>query len=41
MERQEDSGIEGEFGTDYILKGMPSDERWYGNSETKERNDEN
>ena len=26
---------------DYILKRMPSDERWYGNSETKGSNDEN
>ena len=34
MEWEEDSAIDGNFGEDYILKGMPSDERRYGNSET-------
>ena len=33
--------IEGEFGEDYILKGMPSGERPYGNSERRERKDGN
>ena len=35
------AGIEGEFGEDYILKGMPSDERRYENLETRERNNKN
>ena len=29
------------IGEDYIFKRMPSDERWYGNSETKGSNDKN
>ena len=39
MEWKKDSGIEGVFGEDYILKTMPREKRRYGNSETMERND--
>ena len=41
MELDEESGIEGAFGEDYILKETPSNESRYENSETKERKDEN
>ena len=41
MEWEEDFGIEGGFGKDYILKVMPSIERRYGNPEIMERKNGN
>ena len=40
MEREEDLNGR-KIGEDYILKGMPNDERRYQNSEIRESNDEN
>ena len=41
MEWEEHFGIKGERGKDYILNGMPSIERRYGNSEKMERENGN
>ena len=41
MEQEEDLGIKGELGEDYISKGMPSIERRHGHSWTIKRNNGN
>ena len=41
MEWEVDFGIEEEFGTDYVLKAIPSIERRYGKSQTMERKNGN